>query len=124
MVKRVRVQSAAMKTILACLVTLTLGCQTTFTGDPHIDPGQCQAKCQATRMEMAGMIYMGEYSSACLCEVPHAPPPMPGAPGAPGAPISSEAAPTTLLGAAGAGGAAAGVVMQMRRQAEQRNQHY
>lgn len=111
-----------MKLILACLVTFTLGCQTTFTGDPHIDPGQCQAKCQATRMEMAGMIYMGEYSSACLCEVPHAPPVPQSAPGA--APVTSEAGSRSLLGAGGAGGAAAGVVMQMRREAEKQNHHY
>src|SRR4051794_2948834 len=99
-----------MKMILACLVTFTVGCQTTFTGDPHIDPGQCQAKCQSTRMEMAGMIYLGEYSSACLCEAPHAPPPMSSPQGAPGAPpVTSEAGPRSLLGAGGAGGAAAGV---------------
>ncbi|HEY6033633.1 MAG TPA: hypothetical protein VIV58_05215 [Kofleriaceae bacterium] len=107
-----------MKTILCCLVTLTLGCQTTFTGDPHIDPGQCQAKCQATRMEMAGMVYMGEYSSACLCEVPKPPQ------GAPGAAGPSDPRRTLLLGDAGAGGATAGVIMQMRRAQEQRNQGY
>ncbi len=104
-----------MKTILLCFVTFALGCQTTFTGDPHIGPAQCQAKCQATQMQMAGMVYMGEYSSACLCEVPHAPPPSQAAPGAPA---------TALLGAGGAGGAAAGVVMQMRRANERSNQNY
>ncbi len=116
-----------MKTILACLVTFTLGCQTTFTGDPHIDPGECQAKCQATRMEMAGMVYMGEYSSACLCEVPHAPPLQPQQgpqQGPPGAAAASGADWRSLLGAAGASGATAGVVMQMRRAQEQRNQRY
>jgi len=102
-----------MKTILACLVTLTIGCQTTFTGDPHIDPGQCQAKCQENHLQMAGMVYMGEYSSACLCEVPKPPQ------GAPGSAVS-----TLLLGDAGAGGAAAGVIMQMRRAQERRNQGY
>jgi hypothetical protein len=111
-----------MKTILACLVTLTIGCQTTFTGDPHIDPGQCQAKCQSNRMEMAGMVYMGEYSSACLCEVPHAPQPQDGAPGR--AVSSDTERRTLLLGDAGGGGAAAGVVMQMRQAQAQRNHGY
>jgi hypothetical protein len=74
---------------------------------------------------MAGMIYMGEYSSACLCEVPPAPLAMPPPQGGPGAaPVSSTSRPRSMLGAAGAGGATAGVVMQMRREAERQNHRY
>ena len=100
-----------MKIILATLL-LNFGCQTQFTGSPHIDPATCQAKCAGDRLVMAGMVYMGEYSSAGLCEVPRAPMAPPSA---------------TPSAAAGAGGAAAGVVMQMRRAAEQQRQsqgHY
>jgi hypothetical protein len=43
-------------------------------------------------MEIAGMVYMGEYSSACLCQIPG---------GAKGA-----------AGAAAAGAGAVGVIMQ------------
>ena len=61
---------------------------------------------------MTGMVYMGEYSSACICEIPRpaaAPPPM-------GAPPPTGAPPSAVPGASGAAaGAAAGVVMQMRR---------
>jgi hypothetical protein len=90
--------------VLACLLA---GCQTTFTGDPHISPADCQAKCQQTNLVMAGIVYMGEYSSACICEVPRPP----------GAPVSSIAVGAT-------GGAAAGVVMQMRRAQSQSSRRY
>lgn len=74
-----------------------VGCQTQFTGDPHISPAACQAKCAQSNLQMAGMVYMGEYSSACICEV--------GKPGGASAGLAS----------AGAVGAAPGVIMQMRR---------
>jgi len=58
-------------------------------------------------MQIAGMVYMGEYSSACVCQVPHA---------------SAESSRSEFLVAAagGAAGSAAGVIMQMRRAEEQR----
>jgi hypothetical protein len=80
---------------------ITLGCTTHFTGSPHISPQQCQARCTGDGLAMAGMVYMGEYSSACICEKPSG--------GT--ASISGAAA------AAAAGGA--GVVMQMRSQQAQ-----
>jgi hypothetical protein len=75
-----------------------VGCQTQFLGDPHISPAQCQARCAQSNLQMAGMVYMGEYSSACICEV-------------------GKAGAATSLASAGAVGAAPGVVMQMRRAA-------
>jgi hypothetical protein len=89
---------------IALASVFSVGCaQTQFQGDPHISAQQCQAACAQRQLQMSGMVFMGEYSSACICEVPRpqgAPPPS---------------------GAAGAaGGAAAGVVMQMRRA----NQHH
>ncbi|MBS1120433.1 MAG: hypothetical protein H6Q90_2661 [Deltaproteobacteria bacterium] len=95
-----------MKAILL-VVALCAGCQTQFTGSPHIDPGTCMAKCAQSNLQMSGIVYMGEYSSACICEIPK----QPGAPAA--APTSQPAA---------AVGAAAGVVMQMRRQDQRNNQ--
>jgi len=48
------------------------GCATTFSGSPHVENGRsgCESKCKGQGMEVAGMVYMGEYSSACVCEVP------------------------------------------------------
>src|SRR5690349_17527530 len=93
--------------ILVAILLLSFGCQTQFTGSPHIDPARCRARCAADRLVMAGMVYMGEYSSACLCEVPRAPMAPPS--------VAPQA------GTVGAGaGAAAGVVMQMRRSANNR----
>lgn len=94
--------------MIAGMIALCIGCQTQFTGSPHIDPATCVAKCNASQLQMAGMVYMGEYSSACICETPRPP----GAPAAPAAAAS----------AAGAAGAA-GVVMQMRR-ADEKQQRY
>jgi hypothetical protein len=93
----------AMRWLLAAI--LLGGCQTNFVGDAHIDPASCVQKCQSARLEMVGMVYLGEYSSACICEIPRPPGAAP-APAAPGA-------------AGGAAGAAAGVVMQMRQAAQQ-----
>jgi hypothetical protein len=104
---------------IAAVVVAGIGCRTEFIGDPHVAPGQCQAKCASTGMRMTGMVYMGEYSSACICELappPGAPMPPPPAGGPPGG------APQSGAGAAAAG-AAAGVVMQMRREEEQRKQY-
>lgn len=87
-----------MRNLLIGLLLLGsgVGCQTQFVGDPHISPAACQAKCAQSNLQMAGMVYMGEYSSACICEV-----------GKAGAPAG--------LASAGAVGTAPGVIMQMRR---------
>lgn len=74
-----------------------VGCQTQFVGDPHISPAACQARCAQSNLQMAGMVYMGEYSSACICEV------------------AKQAGAQASLEAPGALGAAPGVIMQMRR---------
>jgi hypothetical protein len=84
------------------------GCATSFTGNAHVENGRagCEEKCRGQGMQIAGMVYMGEYSSACVCEVPHA--------------SGSSSKHDFLIGAgAGGSGAAAGVIMQMRRIEEQ-----
>lgn len=62
--------SSALLIGLAAL--LLAGCETSFTGSPYVDGGRkgCEAKCQAQNMEIAGLVYMGEYSDACVCMVP------------------------------------------------------
>ena len=50
------------------------GCATSFTGDAHVPGGRsgCASKCAAEGMTMSGLVFMGEYSSACICEPPGA----------------------------------------------------
>jgi hypothetical protein len=99
--------------ILRKLALLTIavsvgGCATSFTGDPHIENGRagCEAKCKGQGMALAGMVFMGEYTSGCVCTVPG----------------QSASVGGRLYAAAQAGATAgsAGVVMQMRR-AQQQN---
>src|SRR5260370_24250193 len=85
------------------------GCATSFTGNAHVENGRagCEEKCRGQGMQIAGMVYMGEYSSACVCEVPHG---------------SASGRRDMLVGsAAGASGAAAGVSMPLSR--HQHQQH-
>jgi hypothetical protein len=89
----------------AAIATLFLaGCATTFTGDAHVPGGRsgCVDMCQAQGMDVAGMVFMGEYSSACVCEV-----------------ASGDSAAVSSSAVAAAGGSAAGVVLQMRAAQQQ-----
>jgi hypothetical protein len=84
---------------------LGAGCATSFTGNAHVSGGApgCEAKCKSWGLELAGMVAMGEYSDACICRRP--------------------GEKTALLDdAAGAAGSAAGVVMEMRRAEQERQQ--
>jgi hypothetical protein len=96
-----------MRKTLACLLMLPLaGCATSFTGSPHVEDGRagCEKKCRGQGMEVAGMVDMGEYSSACVCEVPG----------------QHASRGRILVASAGAiGGAAAGVEMQRQRAQQQ-----
>jgi hypothetical protein len=85
------------------------GCATSFTGDPHIENGRagCEAKCKGQGMALAGMVFMGEYTSGCVCTVP-------GQSAAVGGQLYAAAE-------AGAGAGSAGVVLQMRRQQQQQS---
>ena len=90
---------ARMRKLVIGLFVLGLGagCQTNFTGAAHISTQACQRKCAQDNLQMAGMVYMGEYSSACLCGVANPA----------GAPVG--------LAVAGAISASPAVVTQMRR---------
>jgi hypothetical protein len=76
-------------------------CATSFTGNAHIEggPAECNQKCNAWGLEFAGMVAMGEYSDACICNV--------------------KGKNVSQAGAAAVAGGSAGVVMQMRRQQQQ-----
>jgi hypothetical protein len=84
-----------------------VGCATSFTGNAHVENGRagCEEKCKGQGMQVAGMVYMGEYSSACVCEVPHG---------------SASSRREFLLGSAASSGGVVGVVLQ-RRQGQQQH---
>jgi len=95
-------------------VLVASGCATSFTGDAHYPGGAraCFAKCASEQMQMSGFVYMGEYSSACVCE--------PRRTGAVAA-ADEEVASNTEIGGAGAAGGtgAVGVILQARQQQQQ-----
>jgi hypothetical protein len=59
-----------MRKSLCVMLLLLSGCATSFQGGAHFPGGRgaCQQKCGLQGLSMAGLVYMGEYSS--LCEVP------------------------------------------------------
>jgi hypothetical protein len=96
--------------MLCALFAATLGgCATSFTGGAHVEDGRngCERKCKGQGMEVTGMVYMGEYSDACICSVPGQ---------------TSSRRTRVMVGAAAVAGGAAGVVMQMRAQDDQQRQ--
>lgn len=100
---------------LSVIVTMaSAGCATSFTGDAHFPGGVsgCRKHCDASGLAMESFVYMGEYSSACVCAAPS------GAPKYEGASASAAGA---------SAGAAVGVVMAMRereREERQRQQQH
>jgi len=51
-----------------------MGCtpMTRFKGSPRVENGRagCERKCASQGLQFAGMVFVGEYSDACLCQVP------------------------------------------------------
>ncbi len=95
--------------IIISLLATTLGaCTTSFTGSAHVKGGRagCEKKCAQEGMRMAGMVFMGEYSDACVCEVPSGPAQVPPA--------------MMPLTQAAFGAGAVGVVLQTRERERQR----
>ena len=102
-------RSGFLGTLLVLLMLIAgSGCATAFVGDARIPNGAagCAATCQQQGLEMAGMVFMGEYSDGCICRVRGA---------------ATGAADNVVYAAAG-NPATVGVVMQMRRQAERQQQ--
>jgi hypothetical protein len=90
------------------LVTLLLpACATSFTGSAHIEGGRsgCESKCAGQGLAMSGLVYLGEYSSACVCSAL--------APSGAGGALSQSS--TERTAGAAAAGAVAGVMMQMAK---------
>lgn len=101
--------SIGFAAVLAAFATSCMQA-TSFTGSPHVLNGRagCEAKCRGQGMELVGMVYMGEYSDACVCAVP------------------GEDATIRDVGTASASVAAgaAGVAMQMQEEERRRQQNY
>lgn len=94
-----------MKYVMTCsllaLLAASSGCATSFRGSAHISPADCNANCQEIGGEMSAYVFMGQYSTACVCTPP----------GRSG----------QMVGAAGGqAGAVAGVWMQMQEADRQR----
>jgi hypothetical protein len=60
------------RAIIALLLLLAGGCATSFTGSPQVEGGRpgCERKCASMGLEMQSFVFMGEYSTACVCDVP------------------------------------------------------
>lgn len=96
-------------TLLAALALS--GCATAFTGSAHVEGGRqgCEGKCSGQGLECVGMVYMGEYSDACVCAVPGK---------------AAAVSPEQLSQAAAVAGGSAGVIMQQRQQEQQQQQQH
>lgn len=93
-----------------CFSAFLTGCATSFTGSAHVEGGRtgCEAKCKGQGLEFVGMVYMGEYSDACMCATPEQ--------------VSAAGGRSQLMaaGAASATGSV-GVILAMRERERQRN---
>jgi hypothetical protein len=51
-----------------------LGCATSFQGEARFPQGPrgCFNKCQSVGMEMSSFVYVGEYSTGCVCTLKRA----------------------------------------------------
>lgn len=87
--------------ILALL--LLGGCATSFRGSAHVPngPSGCYQRCEADGLQMTSFVYLGEFSTGCVCSVR-------------GASASAD-------GPSAVGPGAVGVVLQMREQERSRN---
>ena len=91
-----------MKIVTLALALAASGCYTVFIGEAKVPEGRrtCEKYCGLAGMELTGMVFMGEYTDGCICEVRRE---------------GSSAA-----GGGAAGGASAAAVMeQMRRNSRQ-----
>lgn len=55
---------------LYLLLMAATGCATSFMGSAMVEGGRpgCERKCSAIGLQMQAFVFMGEYSSACVCE--------------------------------------------------------
>jgi hypothetical protein len=59
-------------TKLHAWLLLASGCATTFMGSAEVEGGRagCEKKCAGVGLTMQAFVFMGEYSTACVCEPP------------------------------------------------------
>jgi hypothetical protein len=57
-----------LTSLLGCLILA--GCATTFEGSAHVPggPSGCHQTCASWGMELTGMVAIGEFSDACICQ--------------------------------------------------------
>jgi hypothetical protein len=62
-----------MDGLLLALAFSSLGCGTMFNGDSQFPGGvpECRQKCAGDGLKMAAYVYMGEYTSGCVCAAPN-----------------------------------------------------
>jgi hypothetical protein len=60
--------------VLSILALFLVGCATSFTGSSKISggPEQCVEICSKWKMELVGMVALGEYTDGCICKVKEA----------------------------------------------------
>ncbi len=99
----------AMAKLAFTLLFFCGGCATAFVGDAHFPggPSGCAKHCDQSGLAMDSFVYMGEYSSACVCK------PKAGA-------LASPSSPSAAAAGGASAGAAAGVVMAMRERERER----
>jgi hypothetical protein len=87
------------------VMMMVTGCATSFTGSAKVDgPDDCRTICGNWKMDLAGMVAMGEYTNGCICKIR-------------GEQLSLNGiAGSVLLSSAGAGGGTAGVYMQNQQE--------
>jgi hypothetical protein len=109
-----------LRWLLVALVASLSACATTFVGDPMFPGGSrgCEDACMREGLVMSSYVFVGEYSTGCVCA------PRPPRPAVPPAATPSAAPAAAAEGdATGAtAAAAAGVVMQMRSSQQQQQQ--
>jgi hypothetical protein len=76
---------------LTVAVFSSFGCGTTFNGDAHFPGGipNCQTRCAKDGLSMAAYVYLGEFTTGCVCSAAK---PSEGQPTAPSAQVDGVAA--------------------------------
>jgi hypothetical protein len=98
-----------MKIVTLALALAASGCYTVFIGEAKVPQGRktCEKYCGLAGMELTGMVFMGEYTDGCICELRR---------------DRGSAAGADAAGAASA--AAVALIEQMRRNSRAASQQY
>lgn len=60
--------------VLVAVSVVATSCTTSFYGSSTVSNGRagCERACSKWKMELVGMVQMGEYSDGCICSIPGA----------------------------------------------------